>query len=772
MAASTPALPPLVREAVDDLKARLASRFGDRLVDLRVFGSFARGAAGPESDVDVLVVVDGLAPTARRDVFDITTDVRLDRMVRLAPLALSTDEWRSLQERELLLAADIERDGIALQRMRTGASTSKPSWPRAIGRGVPAAPLPFHRRPAPVYTRPPMFVPLPTRRLAGFAALLSLLAVRARAGAVELDVRGWLDEPGVKLVVVEFYAEWCGPCMEAIPRWEALRRRYRDDGLRLLVVNHRPETPGCPALVWIPDANVCDLRGEIGTSFGFGRLPAAYLWSWQGNLLVQQGHVEAVEAEVRRYLAQAPRVEVRARDARGRPNKALRRLFEAKVHEHGKLTVVADKEMRRRLKGVRRASHGLARRESQQCPLGEEVSANSVLEVEHLGDQLSVVLVDAASGCQRAGAFVPWSKEDKARSVAAAVHKLVRSLRHPLQMPSGGATLSDARPARAPAPLPPPVTPSGPQIGGGEIAPAVGRLRVEGQPRRARVDVDGPGGSRALSLPDTLEGLDPGDYRVRVSAQGYLTHEEVARVEADLTATVQVKLQRPGGLVVDGEPVGAAAELLDGSGRSLGRAGLPLTANGLPPGEYRVRVERQGYQTHEETTAVRAGETTTVRVVLERARAPAAPERLRATRGWAAGPPAPGGRWPRGTSLAEVVAASGAWIRQHGVRFGSERPAPPAFSGYFMNTTGNMSVNPGAIVKGARWDDTHAPFWHLVYGRSDIPNATHRKVMRVEDVTYLGPAWEPRFVEWSQEHWRRAGAGNASWEAWEFLDAR
>ena len=79
-----------------------------------MFGSFARGAAGPASDVDVLVVVEGLAPTARREVFDMATDVRLDRMVRLSPLALSADEWRSLQERELLLAADIERDGIAL----------------------------------------------------------------------------------------------------------------------------------------------------------------------------------------------------------------------------------------------------------------------------------------------------------------------------------------------------------------------------------------------------------------------------------------------------------------------------------------------------------------------------------------------------------------------------------------------------------------------------------------------------------------------------------
>lgn len=50
-------LPPLVREAVADLKARLRARFGRTLSEMRVFGSMARGQATDDSDVDVLVVL-------------------------------------------------------------------------------------------------------------------------------------------------------------------------------------------------------------------------------------------------------------------------------------------------------------------------------------------------------------------------------------------------------------------------------------------------------------------------------------------------------------------------------------------------------------------------------------------------------------------------------------------------------------------------------------------------------------------------------------------
>jgi len=57
-----------------------------------------------------------------------------------------------------------------------------------------------------------------------------------------LDVTGWVngqvkpaDMKG-KVVVVDFYATWCRPCMEAIPHNNELLKKYKDKGLVLVGV--------------------------------------------------------------------------------------------------------------------------------------------------------------------------------------------------------------------------------------------------------------------------------------------------------------------------------------------------------------------------------------------------------------------------------------------------------------------------------------------------------------------------------------------------------
>lgn len=52
-------LAPPVREALREVKARLRETYGDRLRRVVLYGSQARGDADVESDVDVLVVLDG-----------------------------------------------------------------------------------------------------------------------------------------------------------------------------------------------------------------------------------------------------------------------------------------------------------------------------------------------------------------------------------------------------------------------------------------------------------------------------------------------------------------------------------------------------------------------------------------------------------------------------------------------------------------------------------------------------------------------------------------
>lgn len=51
--------PPHVRAALADAKRQLVALYGDRLDRVVLYGSYARGDARPESDVDLLVVLRG-----------------------------------------------------------------------------------------------------------------------------------------------------------------------------------------------------------------------------------------------------------------------------------------------------------------------------------------------------------------------------------------------------------------------------------------------------------------------------------------------------------------------------------------------------------------------------------------------------------------------------------------------------------------------------------------------------------------------------------------
>jgi predicted nucleotidyltransferase len=100
--------------AVAELCAWVRDRFGDRVRRLAIFGSRARGDGDEASDVDVLVVVDGLTGAERRDIALQSGDAVTNYDVIVAPFALSTERWEELRARERLIAHEIERDGVPL----------------------------------------------------------------------------------------------------------------------------------------------------------------------------------------------------------------------------------------------------------------------------------------------------------------------------------------------------------------------------------------------------------------------------------------------------------------------------------------------------------------------------------------------------------------------------------------------------------------------------------------------------------------------------------
>jgi uncharacterized protein len=81
-------------QAVRDFAGRVRAALGRRVVDLRLFGSVARGDAQPDSDIDVLVVVRAAAEDrgrVEREVVDIAFDVNLRYDLYVSPRVLTED---------------------------------------------------------------------------------------------------------------------------------------------------------------------------------------------------------------------------------------------------------------------------------------------------------------------------------------------------------------------------------------------------------------------------------------------------------------------------------------------------------------------------------------------------------------------------------------------------------------------------------------------------------------------------------------------------------
>ena len=101
------------KAVLDKLKLVISERLP--LHQMILFGSRARGDADPDSDLDVLVVLDGPANRAAREtVSDCAWEAGLDHGMVIVPIVVSRDEWERGPERYSLLAEVIRAEGVPI----------------------------------------------------------------------------------------------------------------------------------------------------------------------------------------------------------------------------------------------------------------------------------------------------------------------------------------------------------------------------------------------------------------------------------------------------------------------------------------------------------------------------------------------------------------------------------------------------------------------------------------------------------------------------------
>lgn len=109
-------LTPLEQRISAEFALRVRERMGERILDIRIFGSRARGEAIADSDLDIWILLDKASLKEQNEISDIGTDLFLEMFLpfQISPRIMSQEQYAQLIGLERIFPAEIERDGIPI----------------------------------------------------------------------------------------------------------------------------------------------------------------------------------------------------------------------------------------------------------------------------------------------------------------------------------------------------------------------------------------------------------------------------------------------------------------------------------------------------------------------------------------------------------------------------------------------------------------------------------------------------------------------------------
>lgn len=115
-----------------------------------------------------------------------------------------------------------------------------------------------------------------------------------------------------KVVYVDFWASWCGPCRKSLPLLNGLRSELKGKGFEVLAVNLDEDIQD--ARTFLEDFPVSyptlyDGAGKTPEAFGLRGMPTSYLIDRKGRIQAvhqgfRPGDISSIQAEVTELLKQ------------------------------------------------------------------------------------------------------------------------------------------------------------------------------------------------------------------------------------------------------------------------------------------------------------------------------------------------------------------------------------------------------------------------------------------------------------------------------------